>query len=78
MPHDLFQRADHIVIIRGDQGEGIAAALCASGTADTMDVGVGGIGHVEVDDVRDAVHIQAAGGDVSGDHDLELSAFEAA
>ncbi len=77
MSHDLFQRADHVVVIRGDQGEGITTALGASSAPDAMDVGIGGIGHVEVDDVRNAVHVQAACGDVCGNHDLVLPILEA-
>ena len=42
-----------------------------------MDVCVGGIGHVIVDHVRNAFHIQAARGDVSGNHDLMRAVLEA-
>ena len=42
-----------------------------------MDVGVSGIWHVVVYDMWDTVHVQAAGGDIGGHHDLELAVFEA-
>ena len=74
--HDLFKLADHVIVIWSDQGEGVTGALGPASTPDAMDVGISSIGHVEVDDMRDAVHIQAAGGDVGGDHDLELSVLE--
>ncbi len=35
-----------------------------------MRVGIGGRGHVVVDDVRNPGDVDAAGGDVRGDHDL--------
>ena len=74
--HDAFECPDHIVIFRRDERERVAGALGASRATDAMDVGVGGVGHVEVDDVRDAVDIETACRNVSGDHDGEVSAFE--
>ena len=41
-----------------------------------MDVVVGGERHVEVDDVRDALHVEAARGHVGGDQDRILAAAE--
>ena len=77
MFHDAFERADHVVVFRRDERECVASALGTSCTSDAVDVGIGGIGHVEVDDVRDAVHIQATRGDVGGNHDLVLPVLEA-
>ena len=74
--HDAFERPDHIVIFRRDECERVAGALCASRATDAMDIGVGGVGHVEVDDVRDAFNVEPARCDVSGDHDGEVSTFE--
>nr|BFF16961.1 hypothetical protein GCM10025730_04820 [Promicromonospora thailandica] len=42
-----------------------------------MDVGLGFAGDVEVDDESDAVDVEAAGGDVGGDEDVEGSGAEA-
>ncbi len=42
-----------------------------------MDVGVGGVGHVVVDDVRDVFHVEAARRDVGGDHDVVYAFLEA-
>ena len=75
--HDLFQLADQIAVIRGDKGEGFASALCPARASDTMDIGVGSIMHIKVDDVGNILHVQATCGDVGGDHDLELSTLEA-
>ncbi len=74
--HDAFELADHILIFISDQREGIAGALSASRASDAMDVRIRRIGHVIVDDVRDAVDIETARGDVGGDHDREVSRFE--
>ncbi len=43
-----------------------------------MDVGIGSIGHVEVDDVRDAFNIKSTRRNIGGDHDGEMSTFETA
>ena len=76
--HDLFQGADDILIIRCNQGKGIPGAFGAAGPADAVDVIVSRGGHVEVDDMRDTLHVQAARRNISGHHDLVLAALEAA
>ena len=76
-PHDSLKCPNHVVVFRCDQCESVAGAFRAPGAPDAVDVGVGGIGHVEVDHVRDALHIQAARGDVGGDHDLVSAVLEA-
>ena len=78
MSHDALERPDHVVVFGSDKGKSVSGALGASRAADAMDVGVGGVGHVEVDDMRDAFNIEPAGGDIGGDHDAEMSALEAA
>ena len=75
--HDFFQRADHVAIIRCDERERVAGAFGAASASDAMDVCVGGVGHIEVDDVRNAFHVETARGDVGGDHDLICAAPEA-
>ena len=74
--HDFFKSPNHVAIIRRDQRECVAGAFGASGASDAMDVCVGGVGHVEVDDVRNAFNVESARGDVGGDHDLIRAAFE--
>ena len=75
--HDALQSPDHVAVVRRDERECIAGVFGAAGASDAVDVGVGGVGHIEVDDVRNAFHIQAACGDVGGDHDLIRAAPEA-
>ena len=74
--HNAFEFADHIRIFWCDERERIACTFGATGSSDSVNVGIGCIGHVKVDDVRDAFDIESAGGDVGGDHDVEVSAFE--
>jgi hypothetical protein len=47
--HNTFERPDHIVVFGRDECERVARALGASCTSDAVDVGIGSVGHVEVD-----------------------------
>ena len=76
LPHDPFERPNHIPIFISDQCERVASALGASRASDAVDVGIGSVGHVIVDDVCDAVNIETARRDVGGDHDVKVSRFE--
>ena len=60
-------------IIGADEGHRLAAILCACGSSDTMDVILGVVGHVVVDDERYVRHIDTAGDDVGGDEDGYLA-----
>ena len=74
--HDAIQRPNHIGVFRRDERKSVASAFGASGAPDAMDVGIGGIGHVVVDDVRDGFHIEAARRNVGGDHDVMRTGLE--
>ena len=74
--HNAFELADHVSIIRCNQSERVACAFRATSSSDSVNVGIGGIRHVEVDDMRNAFDIESAGGDIGGDHDVKVSAFE--
>ena len=76
--HDPFESPDQVIIFRRNERERVACALRASRATDAMDVGVSSVRHVEVDDVRDALHVEAARRNVGGDHDAEMSALETA
>ncbi len=78
MSHDALESPDHVVVFGRDKCKSVTGALGAPRAADAMDVGVGGVGHVEVDDMRDAFNIEPAGGNIGGDHDVEVSTLEAA
>lgn len=75
-PHNSFEGPDHIVIFRCDKRKRVAGMVGASCTSDTMNVSIGCIGHVIVDDVGDALNIEPARGNVRGDHNVEVSRFE--
>ena len=60
-------------IIGADEGHGLAAILCACGSSDAMDIILGVVGDVVVDDERYVRHIDTAGDDVGGDEDGYLA-----
>ena len=64
------------LIVRNER-DGIAGRFRAAGSAYAVDVVFGEGGHIEVDDVRDTLDVDAACGDVGCDHDLVLVALEA-
>ncbi|EXF42815.1 hypothetical protein BAY1663_04768 [Pseudomonas sp. BAY1663] len=66
----------HAALARGDQQQGTAFTAGAAGTADTMHVGFRIVGHVHVEHVGDARHVQAASGDVGSDDDVQAAILE--
>src|SRR5688500_3532406 len=54
-----------------------AVGASARGAADAVDIALRHVRQLEVDDVADAVDIDAAGGDVGGDQDPDLALAEA-
>ena len=72
-----LDRGEVGLLLRRDEGEGVAGHLGARGAADAVDVVVGDVRHVEVDDVRERLDVDAARGDVGRDEDAELAALEA-
>src|SRR5699024_8766973 len=61
---DVLQGA---ALVRADEGQRLPGASGAAGAADAVDVGLRLLRHIEVDDQADALHVEAAGGDVGGD-----------
>src|SRR3954452_5744288 len=59
-----------------DQRDRSAFGAGARGAADAVDVGLGYVGQVEIDDVRDAVDIDAAGGNIGGDQRADIAGAE--
>ena len=57
------------ILLRGHR-DGVPRLAGTSGTADTVDVGLGILRQVEVDDAVDVGDIETAGGDVGGDEDI--------
>ena len=69
--------ANHVLVFRGQEREGVAGLRGAARTADPVRVIIHAVRHVEVDDVGDGRDVDAARGDVGRDEDLELAAAEA-
>ena len=63
--HSLEIRA----ILRADQGQGPAGTPGAAGPADPVDIIVGIVRHIEIEDMGDAADIQAAAGHVGAHED---------
>jgi len=59
------------------EGDGDARGSGAAGTADAVDVGFGLVGHFEVEDVGDVLHVDASGSDVRGNEHGAFATFEA-
>ena len=65
------------LVVKADEGDAFALASSAAGAADGVHVDLGfGFGEVEVDDVRDAVDVEAARRDVGGDETLDAAGVE--
>ena len=72
-----IDRPYHLGILRGDQGERISAAFGPAGSTDAVNIGLGGGGDVEIDDMGNIGDIDAAGGDIRGHQNLIRSGAEA-
>ena len=60
-------------ILRADQGQGPTRAPGAAGPADPVDIIVGIVRHIEIEDMGDAADIQAAAGHVGAHQDTGSS-----
>ena len=59
--------------VGGKDGESIAFLLGATGSAEAVDVVLRIFGHSVIDDVGDARNVEAAGGDICCDNDIEAA-----
>src|SRR5690606_24022170 len=67
----LLDGAEQVTLTGRDEGDRVTLAARTARTADAVHVRLGVGGDVEVDDVADPLHVEAAGGDVGGDQDVE-------
>ena len=74
---EALDGADVIEVFRGEDGEGVAFVLRAAGAADAVDVVFRMAGDIVIDDVRDALDIEPARGEIGGDEHFELAGLEA-
>ena len=73
---DALEATEFAEVFAGDEGDGGARRERAAGTADAVDVVLELVGEVEVEDVRDAVDVDAARGDVGRDEHADLAVLE--
>jgi len=81
LPHDrlldhLLQQAHVLLVVGRHEAHGVAGRGGATGAADAVHVVLGVHREVEVDDVRDALDVDAARGDVGRDEHARVSALE--
>ncbi len=72
----LLDGLEHAPLPRRSKQDGLAGAPGAAGTANAMNVGLGVVGNVVVNDVRNPVNVQAAGSDVGGDQNVDLPGLQ--
>ena len=63
-PEELLQLPQGVLVVVGHEADRVADRVRAAGAADAVHVVFGLRREVVVDDVRDAVDVDAAGGDV--------------
>src|SRR5690606_40806249 len=68
---DALDDLKHAALARGDQQQRAAFAAGTAGAADTVHVGFRIVGHVHVQHVGDARHVDAARRHVGGDDDIQ-------
>src|SRR5882672_3885911 len=76
-PDQALDAAQLIALVAGAERDRDPGYARASGAADAVHVGLGHLGQLVVDDVRDAVHVDSAGRHVRGDQHARLAALEA-
>ena len=69
----LLDGTQQVLLARRHEQDRVAGTACAAGAADAVDVGLGVVRDVVVDHVADALDVEAAGGDVGGDQDVDLA-----
>src|SRR5690606_13321927 len=76
LPGGALDRAQHALLARGDEQDRLAAASGAAGAADAVDVALGVVRDVVVEDVADPLHVQAARGHVGGHQHVQAAILE--
>ncbi len=72
----LVQALHALALVAQHEGHDAAGGSGARGAAGAVQVGLGVLGRVDVHDERDVVDVDAAGGDVGGDEDVDLALLE--
>ena len=77
MPDETFDIPNLACLFRRGERVGLADSLGATRAADAVHIIFGIRGDIVVDDVGDAGHIDAASGNVGGDHHFIFARFKA-
>ena len=70
---EFFDVGEELALIGADEGPGDAAFTGAGGSADAVDVDFGVFGEVVVDDMADVFNVEAPGGQIGSDEDIEIA-----
>ena len=76
MIQKLFDGRNIIGVIFTGKANGGACGPCPSGSPDAVNIVLGILGEVVVDDVTDLIDMKAAGGHIRGHEDSDFSASE--
>ena len=77
LPGRSLNAGKHAAFARRHEQDRLAMAAGAPGTPDTMNVSLAVVGNIKVDDVADAINIDAAGRDVCGHQNIQRPALQA-
>ena len=69
----LFDGTQQVLLTRGHEKNRIARTTGTTGTANAVHIGLGVVWDVVVDDVADALHVQATSGHVGGNEDIDFA-----
>ena len=69
----LFDIHEELMFFRSAIGNGIASGSSPSGASDAVNVGLGFVGKVEINDKSDVFNVDPAGCDVCGDQDWKFA-----
>ena len=72
LPRERLDVADEPVLARLGERDGDAFATRAARPSDPVDIGLGRTRHIEVDDMRDMLDVDAARGDIGRDEEVDL------
>src|SRR5690606_32481658 len=72
----LLDALEQVALARCDEADGVTGAASTACAADAVHVGLGVGGDVVVDDVADALDVEATSGDIGSDEDVELAVLE--
>src|SRR5262245_26821780 len=68
LPDETLDGGNLLEVLACHDGKCVAHAQCTAGAADAMNIVFGMVRHVEVNDMADLLDIDAARGDIGGDH----------